>query len=214
MERSAGPALAERFHFARPGERLGRPLGRGSSAIAGFFPFGPTTKILLLRQARATTPVQAIPQRTPAINQLINVIDRSQPDSDPVIRPSCKSSVRSRGRNRNCTEESPSAGNSLSLGKQELYWGPTTMGPLAFSSNAEPTYNLRFVSTRPHPFPFVPISRHYRFRHRCWENCRTQLPGTPLVQRSKGRLQTLGTISEISFTRCPSSGVSATHHVP
>lgn len=54
-------------------------------------------------------------------------------------------------------------GNALSFGKQELYWGPTTMGPWSSSSNAEPTYNLRLVATRPHPLPFFPTWGSYRF---------------------------------------------------
>jgi hypothetical protein len=44
-------------------------------------------------------------------------------------------------------------GFEFQFGKQELYWGPTYDAPLSWSVNAEPTYNLQFVSTRPHALP-------------------------------------------------------------
>ena len=44
------------------------------------------------------------------------------------------------------------------------------MGPIAFSSNAEPTYNLRFESTRPHPLPFSHPSEHIASTS-FWESC-------------------------------------------
>jgi hypothetical protein len=44
-------------------------------------------------------------------------------------------------------------GFEFQFGKQELYWGPTYDAPLSWSINAEPTYNLQFVSTRPHALP-------------------------------------------------------------
>ena len=63
------------------------------------------------------------------------------------------------------------------------------MGPLAFSSNAEPTYNFRFVSTRPHPLPFVPSWGTYRFDIVLGKLSGHYLSGTSLVQRPEDLLQ-------------------------
>jgi hypothetical protein len=92
------------------------------------------------------------------------------------------------------------AGNSLSLGKQELYWGPTTMGPLAFSSNAEPTYNLRLVSTRPHPLPFFPSIGTYRFDIVLGKLSGHSYPARPWYNGQKADFN-FGENLEISFTR-------------
>jgi len=54
------------------------------------------------------------------------------------------------------------SGYQLSFGKQAISWGPTTMGSFSFSNNAEPTYNLRLLASRPHPFPFLPSLGSYR----------------------------------------------------
>lgn len=42
---------------------------------------------------------------------------------------------------------------SLTLGKQELWWGPGESGPLSFSANAEPFYFFRFTNSTPYRLP-------------------------------------------------------------
>ncbi len=44
-------------------------------------------------------------------------------------------------------------GWALTVGKQELWWGPGEAGPLSFSSNAEPFYSFRLTSTAPVTLP-------------------------------------------------------------
>ncbi len=148
----AGPALQDSFHFGQTWwNDFGRPLGRGSSAIAGFsFRAHDGRFFFYDRQELQHSPGN--PAETPARNQLINMLDRS----NRILIPHTASARQAAFDHQGAIELYGGvafAGNSLSMGKQELYWGPTTMGPLAFSSNAEPTYNLRFVSTRPHPLP-------------------------------------------------------------
>ncbi|HXC95194.1 MAG TPA: capsule assembly Wzi family protein [Edaphobacter sp.] len=158
-----GPALQDSFHFGQTWwNDLGRPLGRGSSAIAGFslrahdgrFFFYDRTEFQHSPGNRAETAEQ---------NQLINMLDQIQPESDPHIEPVPAKAAFDHIGAMELYAGVAFAGNALSLGKQEIYWGPTTMGPLAFSSNAEPTYNFRFVSTRPHPLPLIPSIGSYRF---------------------------------------------------
>jgi Capsule assembly protein Wzi/PAP2 superfamily len=196
----AGPALQDSFHFGQTWwNDFGRPLGRGSSAIAGFsFRAHDGRFFFYDRQELQHSPGN--PAETPAINELINIIDRSQPNSDPVILPIPARAAFDHQGAIELYGGVAFAGNSLSLGKQELYWGPTTMGPLAFSSNAEPTYNLRFESTRPHPFPFVPSFGTYRFDIVLGKLSGHSYPARPWYNGQKADFN-FGDNLEISFTR-------------
>jgi membrane-associated phospholipid phosphatase len=196
----AGPALHDSFHFGQTWwNDFGRPLGRGSSAIAGFsFRAHDGRFFFYDRQEQQHSPGN--PAETPAINQLINVIDRSQPESDPLIQPiAAKAAFEHQGAIE-LYGGVAFAGNALSIGKQELYWGPTTMGPLAFSSNAEPTYNLRFVATRPHPIPFFPSLGTYRFDIVLGKLSGHSYPARPWFNGQKADFN-FGDNLEISFTR-------------
>lgn len=158
----AGPALNDSFHFGQTWwNDFGRPLGRGTSTIEGFALRAHSGRLFFYdRQEAQRDPGR--PNETPALNRLLNELDRVSPD-DPVIKPVPGYGAHVRQRPIELYAGVAFEGNALTLGKQELYWGPTTMGPLAFSSNAEPTYSLRFVSTRPHPLPLVPSWGTYRF---------------------------------------------------
>ncbi|HVP49923.1 MAG TPA: capsule assembly Wzi family protein [Candidatus Bathyarchaeia archaeon] len=46
-------------------------------------------------------------------------------------------------------------GQDISVGKQSLYWGPTTSGSMLFSNNAEPFWMLRINQTEPLYIPGV-----------------------------------------------------------
>ena len=196
----AGPALHDSLHFGQTWwNDFGRPLGRGSSAIAGFsFRAHDGRFFFYDRQELQHSPGN--PAETPAINQLINVIDRSQPSTDPVIQPIAAKAAFEHGGAIELYGGVAFGGNALSVGKQELYWGPTTMGPLAFSSNAEPTYNLRFVSTRPHPLPLVPSWGTYRFDIVLGKLSGHSYPARPWYNGQKADFN-FGDNLELSFTR-------------
>jgi membrane-associated phospholipid phosphatase len=195
----AGPALTDSFHFGQTWwNDFGRPLGRGSSAIAGFSVRGHSGRLFFYdRQEAQHDPGN--PAETPAINALINTFDRLDFNS-PVIQPVPASAAFERQRPIELYAGVAFEGNALSLGKQELYWGPTTMGPLAFSSNAEPTYNLRFVATRPHPFPFFPALGTYRFDVVLGKLSGHSYPARPWYNGQKADFN-FGDNLEISFTR-------------
>jgi len=196
----AGPALADSFHFGQTWwNDFGRPLGRGGSAIAGYSVRANYGRLFFYdRQELQHGPGN--PAESPAINQLINTLDRISPDSDPHIEPIPERSAYDRQRPIELYGGVAFEGNALSFGKQELYWGPTTMGPLAFSSNAEPTYNLRFVSTRPHPFPLLPSLGTYRFDIVLGKLSGHSYPARPWFNGQKMALN-FGDNLEISFTR-------------
>jgi hypothetical protein len=74
------------------------------------------------------------------------------------------------------------------------------MGPLAFSSNAEPTYNFRFVSTRPHPLPLVSSLGTYRFDFVIGKLSGHSYPARPWFNGQKISFN-FGDNLELSFTR-------------
>ena len=195
----AGPALQDSYHFGQTWwNDFGRPLGRGGSALAGFsFRAHDGRWFFYDRQELQHSPGN--PAETPAVNQLINTLDHLGPN-DPEILPIPQRAAFERQGAMELYGGIAFAGNSLSIGKQELYWGPTTMGPLAFSSNAEPTYNLRLVSTRPHPLPFIPSFGTYRFDIVIGKLSGHSYPARPWYNGQKAAFN-FGKDLEISFTR-------------
>ena len=196
----AGPALADSFHFGQTWwNDFGRPLGRGSSAILGYSVRANYGRLFFYdRQELQHGPGN--PAESLATNQLINYLDQITPNSDPHIAPIPERSAYNRQRPIELYGGVAFEGNALSFGKQELYWGPTTMGPLSFSSNAEPTYNLRFVSTRPHPIPLLPSLGTYRFDIVLGKLSGHSYPARPWYNGQKLDLN-FGDNLEISFTR-------------
>lgn len=153
----AGPVLADSYHFGQTWwNDFGRPLGRGGSSLLGFSGFATENRLFLYaREEMQQGPGAAA--YSPAVEQVIATVDFNP------VHGSVATTSYVRSRPIEMYAGIAFAGNALSFGKQELFWGPTTMGPLMFSSNAEPTYNLRFDSTRPHPLPFLPNLGTYRF---------------------------------------------------
>jgi membrane-associated phospholipid phosphatase len=195
----AGPALADSFHFGQTWwNDFGRPLGRGSSVIAGFALRAHHGRLFFYdRQEQQHDPGN--PAESPAINQLINTIDLMD-SNQPFIAPIPGRAAYERQRPIELYAGVAFEGNALSFGKQELYWGPTTMGPLAFSSNAEPTYNLRFVATRPHPLPLLPSLGTYRFDIVIGKLSGHSYPARPWFNGQKVDFN-FGNNFEMSFTR-------------
>jgi membrane-associated phospholipid phosphatase len=197
----AGPALYDSFHFGQTWwNDFGRPLGRGSSGIAGYSLRAHQGRFFFYdRQELQHDPGR--PDETPAINALFNALDRISPnDSSPIIQPVPGYAAHERQRPIELYAGVAFEGNALSFGKQELYWGPTTMGPLAFSSNAEPTYSLRFDATRPHPLPFFPSIGTYRFDIVLGKLSGHSYPARPWYNGEKADFN-FGDNLEISFTR-------------
>ncbi len=210
----AGPALADSFHFGQTWwNDFGRPLGRGSSAIAGFsFRAHDGRFFFYDRQELQHSPGN--PAETPARNQLINTLDQIQPDSDPHIRPVPGSAAFNRQGAIELYGGVAFAGNSLSMGKQELYWGPTTMGPLGLLQQCRANLQSASCVDTPSPAALSVVFRNLSLRHRAGKAVRTQLPGAPLVQRSKGRLQLWGQPRDQLYSLVHLLGCRPPHHVP
>ena len=204
----AGPALTDGFHSGQTWwNDYGRPLGRGTSAITGYSGRILAGRFFLYsRQEIQTDP--GLPAVTPAQATLFNTLDNlpfavpGTPAIPPgaLITPAPAVAAYVRQRPLALYGGIAFAGNALSFGKQEIYWGPTTMGPFAFSMNAEPTYNLRLMATRPHRFPLVPALGTYRFDVVFGKLSGHQHPARPYFNGQKIDF-TFGRYLEMSFTR-------------
>jgi hypothetical protein len=166
----AGPALSDSFHYGQTWwNDYGRPLGRGTSVIAGLSIRAVAGRFFLFdRQEMQKHPgLPAVSQQQADLFNQLDNISFQAPDvvTDPsaVIHPQAALASYVRQRPLELYAGVAFAGTSVSFGKQEIFWGPTTMGPLSLSINAEPTYNLRWTATRPHPFPIFPSLGSYRF---------------------------------------------------
>ncbi|ADW71149.1 capsule assembly Wzi family protein [Granulicella tundricola] len=202
----AGAPLTDGFHFGQTWwNDYGRPLGRGTSAITGYsLRLTSGRWFFHVRQEMQSDPgVRAItPAQANLFNQLDNVPFSSAPTIPPAIVPQPAPAVAAYVRQRplDLYAGYAFAGYAVSFGKQEIYWGPTTMGPWAFSSNAEPTYNLRLMSTRPHPFPLVPQLGSYRVDLVFGKLSGHKYPARPYYNGQKISL-IFGSYFETSFTR-------------
>jgi len=195
-----GPALSDSYHFGQTWwNDFGRPLGRGTSLITGASARATSGRVFLYaREEFQHGPGNAAYNST--LDELVSTLDIVPGDGDPTIQPFLGFSSINRARPIELYAGIAGAGNALTFGKQELFWGPTTMGPLAFSSNAEPTYNLRYVSTRPHPFPFFPTLGTYRFDVVIGKLSGHKYPARPYYNGQKADFN-FGSNFEISFTR-------------
>jgi hypothetical protein len=197
----AGPALYDGFHIGQTWTNdFGRPLGRGTSTIAGYS-FRAVHGRFFFYDRQELQQAPTTPAITPALSALyFSLDDFGTKESAPPYPVTPPRPAYVRQRPLELYAGIAFDGYSLSFGKQELFWGPTTMGPLSFSSNAEPTYNLRLVATRPHPFPLVPSWGSYRIDAVFGKLSGHHYPARPYFNGLKVDLN-FGRLLEMSFTR-------------
>lgn len=199
----AGTALNDSFHFGQTWrDDYGRPFATGTGGIAGYSLRANSGRFFFhVRQEVQQVP--GAPGITPAHSILYNQLDGTPafgsgppPPAFATVPPSAA-----------YTRQTPLllyagvafAGNALSFGKQELFWGPSS-APWSFSSNAEPTWNLRLNATRPHPFPFLPQLGTYKFDLVIGKLSGHKYPARPYFNGQKVDL-TFGSNLELSVTR-------------
>lgn len=204
----AGPALTDGFHFGQTWwNDYGRPLGRGTSGLAGYSLRAVYGRFFFhVRQEIQSDPGSlAITQKqADFLNSIDNApfVEPLAPTIPSEVIPQPRPAIPAYMRQRPLDLYVGYAfgGNELTFGKREIYWGPTTMGPWSFSSNAEATYNLRFKSTRPHKFPLVPNLGSYRYDLVIGKLSGHKYPARPYFNGAKVALS-FGSYLELSFTR-------------
>ena len=197
-----GPALADSYHFGQTWwNDFGRPLGRGGSVLAGYS-FRATRGRFFFYDRQELQQDPGGLGVTSSLSALYTQLDIVPLHAPLTLAYPVTASTAAYLRQRPLELYAGVSflGNNLSFGKQSLYWGPTVIGPLAFSDNAEPTYNLRLVSTRPHALPLIPSFGTYRFDVVFGKLSGHRLPARPYFNGQKIELSLRDTL-EVSFTR-------------
>lgn len=145
----AGPAINDSFHF---GQTLvndyGRPYQEGYNQIAGFIGHAEYGRFSFLIRGE----YQYAPGREPyseAAQQAIAVMDNNP------LKPATALAPVSTFQLLDATAAMNFAGNQLSIGKTEMWWGPSEGGAFSYSDNAEPINMLRLNRVEPLFIPFV-----------------------------------------------------------
>jgi len=143
-----GPALHDSLHFGQTWSNdFGRPFGEGLDSNTGFTAHA--------ESGRFFGAVRAEFQRAPAIDSYSPAVRKTiaQLDGNPV-QPAAAQAPVDRVRPLEAYAGVRWAGLEFSVGRQSLWWGPTYSAPLSFSSNAEPTGNLKISTAQPLRLPF------------------------------------------------------------
>ncbi|HWE52292.1 MAG TPA: capsule assembly Wzi family protein [Bryobacteraceae bacterium] len=143
----AGPVLNDSFHFGQTWtDDSGRPFGRGWNSDAGFTAhaeLGPFFASMRGEYQNAPgTPAQSL-----TVRQTISYLD-----TNPLMPATAQAST-SRFRAVEASAGVRVGDFAVSVGKQELWWGPTQDAPFSFSTNAEPTKNLKISTIHPIRLP-------------------------------------------------------------
>jgi Capsule assembly protein Wzi len=145
----AGAVLDDSYHFGQTWRNdSGRPFGRGFNLYGGFTARAETGRFFATMQAEYQHtpggPVEDQPVRQ-AIASL---------DSNPLM-PADPQGGTARFRVIAASAGVRLGDFDISLGKQELWWGPTQDAPLSFGANAEPTKNLKISTVHPVRLPGI-----------------------------------------------------------
>jgi len=145
----AGPPINDSFHF---GQTLvndyGRPYQEGFNQIAGFTAQGEYGPLSFSIRGE----YQHAPGREPyplAARQAISTMD-----SNPLL-PALPTAPANTFQLLDANLAVNFAGNQLSIGKSETWWGPGEGGSFAYTDNAEPINMLRINRVEPLVIPFV-----------------------------------------------------------
>lgn len=140
----SGKPFADGYNFGQTViNDYGRPLGEGFNAIEGLSAYATAGRFSIYSRAEfqhAPSFSSPAAQLRPQADQLQPVLP-AQPDGT------------NRFRALDLYAGAQFGGWALTVGKQELWWGPGEAGPLSFSNNAEPFYSFRFTSTAPLVLP-------------------------------------------------------------
>ncbi|MBL8211099.1 MAG: capsule assembly Wzi family protein [Bryobacterales bacterium] len=135
----AGDYLNDSYHFGQTWRNdMGRPFGRGFNAISGF-----TARA---GRGRFFGYVRGEFQRAPGLEPYSADISNALAWIDRIPEPPARDTAAvDRMRAVEAYVGVRLRGVRIAAGKQTLFWGPAEQAPLSFSTNAEPTYNLKIT---------------------------------------------------------------------
>lgn len=143
----AGTVLDDSFHFGQSSRNdFGRPFGTGANTLAGFTLRAGYGRFF----ASARAEYQHAPARDPDSLEVRQTIARL--DGIPLPSSGARPTL-DRVRTLELAAGVRLGNLEISAGKQSLWWGPGAEAPLSFSSNAEPTHNVRVSSVHPVRLP-------------------------------------------------------------
>jgi hypothetical protein len=145
----AGPALNDSYHFGETwSNNFGRPFGRGWNSYDGFQAHAESGRFFAYidgeYQRAPGQPAYSLATRETIAAADGNPLQNAVPETDT-----------SRFRTVEAYAGVRVGDFEFSVGKQELYWGPTYDAPLSFSQNAEPTKNARLSTVHPIELPGI-----------------------------------------------------------
>jgi len=145
----AGSPINDSFHF---GQTLindyGRPFQEGLNQIAGFTAHAEYGRFSVSVRGE----YQYSPGRSAYSDSVRDAI--AVMDANPVLPPSPIPSTKAL-RLIDANVSGSLAGNEISVGKSELWWGPGEGGSLAYSNNSEPIYMFRINRSEPLIVPLL-----------------------------------------------------------
>ena len=150
-ERSSGVAgrpLNDSFHFGQTfTDDYGRPFAQGLNQSAGFAgraEYGPFS--VSFRGEYNYAP--GSDAYSPAVRKAISVMDTNS------VLPAQPETATNELNILDANLSMNVAGNEISAGKSEMWWGPGEGGALSFSNNSNPIYMVRVNRTEPLVIPF------------------------------------------------------------
>lgn len=143
----SGPVLNDSFHLGQTwSNNYGRPFGTGWNSYTGF-----TSRV---EYGSLFAYVTGEYQHAPGADPLSQPVRQTLAGLDGVPTPPAASGADTNRFRFLDTYIGGRVGDfEISVGKQSLWWGPTADSPLSFSTNAEPTKNLRVSTVNPLRLP-------------------------------------------------------------
>jgi hypothetical protein len=188
----AGKPLIDGYNFGQTViNDYGRPVAEGNNAIGGFSTQAVSGRVSFYTRGEF--------QHSPPFFSPAAALKADANQLEPVLPASRNGADRFRPLEMYAGVQL--GGWALTLGKQELWWGPGESGPLSFSNNAEPFYAFRLTSTSPMRLPGA-LRRlgGFRFDLIGGKLSGHQLPQRPLVNGQKITWNVTQDI-ELGFTR-------------
>jgi hypothetical protein len=145
----AGTPINDSFHFGQTlANDYGRPYQEGFNQIAGFTAQAEYGRFSFFVRGE----YQYAPGRDAyslTVRQAISVMDNNP------LQPAVAVARSNTFQLLNATAAIALAGNQISIGKSDMWWGPGEGGSFAYSDNAEPINMLRIDRVEPLAIPFI-----------------------------------------------------------